>query len=125
MSTRSVLPMRVAGIILVALGILPTAAFIDFRPVVRWLLEAGREWLVGTLVLAGLCGILAFLLGPRLDRVFAGARQRLLAAPGREFAAQMAMVSLVLSLAMTWYVTRGLPIVGDELAQRFQATLLL
>jgi len=121
----SVFPLRAAGIILVALGIVPTAAFIDYRPVVQWLPQAGVEWLVGTLLLVAICWIVARVSGEKMDGFLAAARRALLAAHGTEFAALAALVSLALSLLMTWYITRGLPVGGDELSQRFQATLLL
>jgi hypothetical protein len=93
--------------------------------VVQWLPQAGREWLIGSAVLVALCWMAAKVLGERMDGILAGARRILLASPGPEFAAQAALLSLMLSLLMTWFVTKGLPVGGDELSQRLEATLFL
>ena len=69
MTSRSVFPLRVAAIVLTAVGILPLAMLIKFAPVVEWVPVAAVEWTVAMLLLGGLCLAVAHRLGWPVRRI--------------------------------------------------------
>src|ERR1051325_7006413 len=121
----SVAPLRLLALGLGLFGIFPLAAVLKYAPVVAWLPAAARQWAITTPLVIGACLAFAIVSGARADRLIERLRAVLLSMPGRDFAAWAALVTLLLSLIVGWYMTRWLPVAGDELTQRFQATLLL
>src|SRR5437868_5023071 len=113
-------PLKIAGLILVSLGVVPLAAFIKWAPVVAWLPRAGVEWAISTALFAGLCYALARFAGDTVDRVLANARAAVLAPSPRDFAIFAGLFTFVASVFVAWFVFNFQPTGGDEMAQRFQ-----
>src|SRR6476469_8367166 len=122
---RTVLPLRLAAILLAALGIFPMAALIKWAPVVAWLPQAAREWLVSVAVFALLCWGLVRFTGDRVDAFLRGARSAILSPTPRDFALFAALFTFLASLLVAWFCFGGQPTGGDEMAQRFQARILV
>ena len=125
MRPNSATPLRIAAVVLAALGIFPLAVVIKNAPVVEWVPVAAVEWLVATSALVVICLAVAHWFGDRADTLLDRGRALLLAPSNRDFAAWAALAVLALALFFTWYCFRGLPASGDEMSQRFQARLLL
>jgi hypothetical protein len=122
---RTLLPLRLTAALVAALGIFPMAALIKWAPVVAWLPQAGREWLVSLAVFAVVCAYLARFAGERVDAFLSGARNALLAPTPRDFALFAALFTFFAALFVAWFSFGGQPAGGDEMAQRFQARILL
>jgi 4-amino-4-deoxy-L-arabinose transferase-like glycosyltransferase len=118
-------PLEITGLILAFLGIFPLAAVIKWAPVVAWLPRAGVEWALSTAAFALLCYGLARYAGDTVDRMLTNARNAVLASPARDFAIFAGLFTFMASIFVAWFVFGGQPTGGDEMAQRFQARLLV
>src|SRR3954469_19873605 len=121
MKPKSVLPLRLAAVVLAILGVFPLAAIIKYAPIVQWLPRATLEWAVGVPVVLALAAMIAGLPNGRADRLIERARATLLPPTPVEFRSWTAFVTLSLSLFFAWYCYGGHPMAGDEMSQRFQA----
>lgn len=122
---KPLIPLRAVACLLAALGIFPLAAFIKWVPVVKWLPDAGREWVISALVLVLVCALLARRAGDGVDRLLGRMRQAVLAPTPRDFAIYIGLFTFFASLFVAWFSFGGQPVGGDEMTQRFQARLLL
>ena len=111
--------------VLAGLGVFPLAAFIKWAPVVKWLPMAGAEWAVSMLVVGVLCFALARYAGERVDAFLDNAKTSIMSATPRDFAIYIGLVTVFAALFVAWFCFGGLPTGGDEMAQRFQARLLV
>lgn len=125
MQPKSVVPLRIGAVVLAVLGIFPLAVVIKYAPVVQWVPGAAVEWLVATSALIAVCLAVAYQFGDRTDAFLDRGRAALLAPSPRDFAAWSAFTVLALSLFFAWYCFAGFAASGDEMAQQFQAQLLL
>jgi hypothetical protein len=123
--SRSTAPLRFAALILALLGVFPLAAFIKWAPVVQWLPAAAGEWAVSLVVFAGLCFVLARYAGNAVDRFLANGQAAVMAIASRDFAIYLGLFTFFASLLVGWFCFGGQPGSGDEIAQRFQARLLV
>jgi hypothetical protein len=123
--SRSTVPLRLTALLLAVLGIFPLAALIKWAPVVKWLPEASVEWGVSIVVIALLCLALARFAGDRVDFVLSRVRAVVLASTPRDFAIYAGMFTFFGALFVAWFSFDGQPTGGDEMAQRFQAQLLV
>jgi hypothetical protein len=123
--SRTALPLRLAALLLALLGVFPLAALIKWAPVVRWLPKAGAEWAISTVVVVALCFALARYAGDAMDRLLERSTAAVMSATPRDFAIYVALFTFLASLFVAWFCFAGLPTGGDEMAQRFQARLLV
>ena len=107
------------------LGVFPLAAVIKWVPVVQWLPTAGSEWAISIVVVALVCFVLARYAGDNIDLFLARARGAVLAATPRDFAIYAGLFTFFAALFVAWFCFGGQPTGGDEMAQRFQARLLV
>src|SRR3954467_5216507 len=119
------LPLRLAAALLALLGVFPLAAVIKWAPVVKWLPTAGREWAISVVVVALVCFALARYAGDRIDLMLDRARATVLAPTPRDFAIYAGLFTFFAALFLAWFCFGGQPTGGDEMAQRFQARLLI
>lgn len=124
-ANRSALPLRVGAALLFLLGVFPLAAVIKWAPVISWLPAAWREWTISIIAVLGLAIILATAGADRIDAAFEDARAGLLRIPPPFFALWAGLFTFGASLFVAWYCFGGQPVAGDEMAQRFQARILL
>lgn len=114
-----------AAAIIVVLGFVPVANLLNGAPYIPWWSAAVHEWaLTGSLILL-LAWLLARLLGERLDRIEPALTAIVLAPSPRAFAAACAGFAFLLTNAFAVYCFARAPYGQDEMAQRFQAHLLL
>jgi hypothetical protein len=123
--SRTTFPLRLTAVLLAGLGIFPLAAVIKWAPVVQWLPSAGKEWAISVVVVAVLCLALARYAGHWVDWVLLRVRAAVLAPTPRDFAISAALFTFFAALFVAWFCFGGQPAVGDEMAQRFQARLLV
>src|SRR4051812_47010308 len=119
------LPLRLAAALLALLGVFPLAAVIKWAPVVQWLPKAAAEWTISMIVVGLLCLALATFAGERVDLFLTRARDTILAPAPRDFAIYAGLFTFLAALFVAWFCYRGQPTGGDEMAQRFQARLLV
>src|SRR3954471_11911915 len=124
MKTETI-PLRLAAAVLALLGVFPLAAVIKWAPVVKWLPTAGREWAISVVVVALVCFALARYAGDRIDLMLGRARAAVLAPTPRDFAIYAGLFTFFAALFLAWFCFGGQPTGGDEMAQRFQARLLV
>ena len=125
MTKHTTLPLRLAAVLLAALGIFPLAAVIKWAPVVKWLPRAGVEWAVSIGLFVALCLALARYAGESMDRLLGNLRNVVMSPTPRDFAIYAGLFAFLASLFVVWFCFGGLPSGGDEMAQRFQARLLV
>src|SRR3954467_3877168 len=119
------LPLRLTAALLAILGVFPLAAVIKWAPVVKWLPTAGTEWAVSLVAVALVCYALVRYAGDRVDLFLDRARAALLAPTPRDFGIYVGLFTFFAALFVAWFCFGGQPTGGDEMAQRFQARLLV
>jgi len=119
------LPLRAFAIACVAIGLFPLANALTAGGAVPWWDLAMREWLLRGFVVVALAVVIAILLGTRVDAAVARARESLLRPSPRTFAVATATLALVAALFLAWYCFSGRPFTSDEMAQQWQARILL
>jgi hypothetical protein len=119
------LPLRLTAALLALLGVFPLAALIKWAPVVKWLPVAGVEWVISITVVALVCFALARFASDPVDRLLARARAAVLAPTPKDFAIFVGLFTFLAALFVAWFSFGGQPTGGDEMAQRFQARLLV
>src|SRR5689334_13618201 len=122
---RSTTPLRLTAALLALLGVFPLAAVIKWAPVVQWLPQAGMEWAVSMLIVAALCFLLTRYAGDRVDLMLSRARDATLLPSPRDFAIYAGLFTFFAAVFVAWFCFGGQPTGGDEIAQRFQARLLV
>jgi hypothetical protein len=123
--SRSTIPLRLTAVILALLGVFPLAAVIKWAPVVQWLPRAAAEWAVSLTVVAAACFSLARFAGDRVDAFLTRVRDAVLRPARRDFAIYAGLFTFFAALFVAWFSFGGQPTGGDEMAQRFQARLLV
>lgn len=110
---------------LVALGVVPLANLLSHGPFIPWWRVAVVEWLTaGTGIVLAALGV-ARGLGERFDRLFARAQAAVLAPSPVVFQVLVGLGVLALTTVFTFYCFARAPFAQDEMAQRFQARILL
>jgi hypothetical protein len=111
--------------VLVALGVVPLANLLSHGPYIPWWRVAVVEWVVsGTAIILIALGV-ARVLGERFDRLFARAQAAVLAPSPVVFQVLVGLGVLALTTVFTFYCFARAPFAQDEMAQRFQARILL
>jgi hypothetical protein len=122
---RATLSLRLFAALCLAIGVFPLANVLTGGTAIPWWDNAVRDWLVRGIVLLALCGLVAILLGERVDVFVERAKQRLLSVPPRTFAIAMAMIALVAAAFLSRFCFAGQPFTSDEMAQEWHARILL
>lgn len=132
---RGVLARRVAAFLIaiqfVALGLYPAALVLWNDPVTRMnpaVRQFGDQllfWVIGVVIIIAPVIAFANLFGRLFDETWAEARERLDAVGDRRFVAMAATATAVLAAAAAVYVFSRKPTNSDEIAQLWQARILL
>jgi hypothetical protein len=117
------LALRVFAALLLAAGVFPLANLLTEGRAVPWFGGAAREWLErGALLVVFALGV-AYLLGPRLDRLLDRARAALLRPSPGAFGLAVAVAALAASAFVSLYAFAGQPFTSDEMAQAWHARI--
>ncbi|MGH7690640.1 MAG: hypothetical protein ACREN3_13615, partial [Gemmatimonadaceae bacterium] len=117
--------LRVAGAVLVLIGIVPVANLMSGGTEVPWWAGAVLQWIVGASLIAIVSVGSAAVLGERLDRGVGRATSSLEAIPAWAFAAGVAAIAITAAAVLSRYCFAGQPFTSDEMAQQWQARMLL
>ncbi len=115
---------RLTALMLLVLGVFPTANLITSGQPLAWYPGAARTWLVWGIVVIALALAIAALVPAWVERAVAAVSRALLQPSPRAFGTAAFSVCVLLCLFFGWRLFALQPIVGDEFAQRFQAHLL-
>lgn len=121
----AIVPLRVFAAIFAALGVFPLANALTGGRAVPWYGAAVREWIVRGAIVLALAVVLGILLGPRLDALVQRVKQWLLGIPSVAFAAGVSTIAFVAALVIAHWSFAGQPFTSDEMAQQWQARILL
>lgn len=112
------------AIVIVLLGVVPTANLVTAGVGLPWYGLAVREWLAWGVLMTCATMALGFAVPDAIERNVKRATQLLLAMPPAVFAALVGVIACGLSVFAGWRLFDLAPVVGDEFAQRWQAHLL-
>ena len=121
----SATPLGVFAALLAAIGLVPVANLISGGRAVPWWHAAVVEWSTTGLAIVLIAILLTVAAGQRLERAIERSKRLLLAPSPVAFEIGAAVVVTILAVTFAWYCFSGLVFTGDEMAQRWQARMLL
>src|SRR4051794_20083042 len=107
---------RAMAVLLIALGVIPTASYLTLAEPQRWWPGAVRVWIVWGIVLGATALLLGRSAGPRCEALAERIRARLLAPSRRNFSLFVALLTCALAVFFGWLLFRFHAATIDELS---------
>jgi hypothetical protein len=123
--SHSATPLHLFALLLTATGIFPVANFLSRGQAVPWWHAAVVEWCTTGLGILIVAALTATVSGNRLTRAIDKCRRLVLTPSPAAFEIGAAILVAVLAAIFAQYCFSGLVFTGDEMAQRWQARMLL
>lgn len=116
--------LRAMALVLIALGIVPTANYLTMAEPQRWWAPAVRHWLVWGIGIGGLALLLGRLAPERCESFRADVERHLRRPSARAFAALVAGLTCALGVFFGWLLFHFRAATIDELSEQWQAHIL-
>lgn len=117
--------LRAVAALCAVLGVFPLANAMTQGAAMPWWSLAVKEWLLRGAILVVLAAILAVALGRRLEAIYARIEKELLAVPSAGFGVSLAVLATFAAAFYARFCFSGQPFTTDEMAQQWQARILL
>jgi len=122
---RSAHLLRAVAALCAVLGVFPLANAMTRGAALPWWSLAVKEWLLRGAILIVLAAILAAVLGRRLEALYARIEKELVGVPAGAFGAGVAVLAVLAAAFYARFCFSGQPFTTDEMAQQWQARILL
>ena len=116
---------RVTALLLIALGLVPTANLLTRGAALPWWPGVVTWWVMGGLALLLVAYLLARVSGDGVERTASRVARAVMALPSRAFLLIVSSLGFALSAATAWYCFNRQPQSIDEMAELWHARMLL